>query len=283
MSFKKILCFGSLNPDLVYFVDELPKKGEDIKSSNSFVRAGGTAINCAEKIVLWNKSVHVRGNSIGIDPMGNYLIDYLQSKKINYESLIIDENNTPTCSIFVDSTGERTIVSSGYQKLSWNNFENINLFDSLMLDRYSIEFVREDIKKIKSNKDLFVSQAGYECEIDYKLDFLTVSKDEISVSEANELVDTGTVRYILLTSSNLPARLISLEGTIEIIPPDFKTINANGAGDTTAAYIAAFGVDNLILTIKKACAAGAIVAGTNEQPTIEKIEEISQLVEVNPR
>ena len=283
MSFKKILCFGSLNPDLVYFVDELPKKGEDIKSSNSFVRAGGTAINCAEKIVLWNKSAHVRGNSIGIDPMGNYLIEYLQSKKINYESLIIDENNTPTCSIFVDSTGERTIVSSGYQKLSWNNFENINLFDSLMLDRYSIEFVREDIKKIKSNKDLFVSQAGYECEIDYKLDFLTVSKDEISVSEANELVDTGTVRYILLTSSNLPARLISLEGTIEIIPPDFKTINANGAGDTTAAYIAAFGVDNLILTIKKACAAGAIVAGTNEQPTIEKIEEISQLVEVNPR
>ena len=283
MSFKKILCFGSLNPDLVYFVDELPKKGEDIKSSNSFVRAGGTAINCAEKIVLWNKSVHVRGNSIGIDPMGNYLIEYLQSKKINYESLIIDENNTPTCSIFVDSTGERTIVSSGYQKLSWNNFENINLFDSLMLDRYSIEFVREEIKKIKSNKDLFVSQAGYECEIDYKLDFLTVSKDEISVSEANELVDSGTVRYILLTSSNLPARLISLEGTIEIIPPDFKTINANGAGDTTAAYIAAFGVDNLILTIKKACAAGAIVAGTNEQPTIEKIEEISQLVEVNPR
>ena len=283
MSFKKILCFGSLNPDLVYFVDELPKKGEDIKSSNSFVRAGGTAINCAEKIVLWNKSVHVRGNSIGVDPMGNYLIEYLQSKKINYESLIIDENNTPTCSIFVDSTGERTIVSSGYQKLSWNNFENINLFDSLMLDRYSIEFVREDIKKIKSNKDLFVSQAGYECEIDYKLDFLTVSKDEISVSEANELVDSGTVRYILLTSSNLPARLISLEGTIEIIPPDFKTINANGAGDTTAAYIAAFGVDNLILTIKKACAAGAIVAGTNEQPTIEKIEEISQLVEVNPR
>mgnify|MGYP001433226172 FL=1 len=283
MSFKKILCFGSLNPDLVYFVDELPKKGEDIKSSNSFVRAGGTAINCAEKIVLWNKSVHVRGNSIGIDPMGNYLIDYLQSKKINYESLIIDENNTPTCSIFVDSTGERTIVSSGYQKLSWNNFENINLFDSLMLDRYSIEFVREEIKKIKSNKDLFVSQAGYECEIDYKLDFLTVSKDEISVREANELVDSGTVRYILLTSSNLPARLISLEGTIEIIPPDFKTINANGAGDTTAAYIAAFGVDNLILTIKKACAAGAIVAGTNEQPTIEKIEEISQLVEVNPR
>ena len=283
MSFKKILCFGSLNPDLVYFVDELPKKGEDIKSSNSFIRAGGTAINCAEKIVLWNKSAHVRGNSIGIDPMGNYLIEYLQSKKINYESLIIDENNTPTCSIFVDSTGERTIVSSGYQKLSWNNFENINLFDSLMLDRYSIEFVREDIKKIKSNKDLFVSQAGYECEIDYKLDFLTVSKDEISVSEANELVDSETVRYILLTSSNLPARLISLEGTIEIIPPDFKTINANGAGDTTAAYIAAFGVDNLILTIKKACAAGAIVAGTNEQPTIEKIEEISQLVEVNPR
>ena len=74
MSYKKILCFGSLNPDLIYFVDELPKRGDDIRSSNSLIRAGGTAINCAEKIVLWNKLVHVRGNSLGTDPMGNYLI-----------------------------------------------------------------------------------------------------------------------------------------------------------------------------------------------------------------
>ena len=26
MSFEKILCFGSLNPDLIYFVDNIPKK-----------------------------------------------------------------------------------------------------------------------------------------------------------------------------------------------------------------------------------------------------------------
>ena len=44
-----------------------------------------------------------------------------------------------------------------------------------------------------------------------------------------------------------------------------------------------FGVEDLIPNIKKACAAGAIVAGTNDEPTIEKIEEIAQLVEVNPR
>ena len=80
MSFKKILCFGSLNPDLIYFVDEIPKKGDDIRSSESLIRAGGTAINCAEKIVLWNKSVHVRGNSIGKDPLGEYLLNHLKTK-----------------------------------------------------------------------------------------------------------------------------------------------------------------------------------------------------------
>ena len=271
MSFEKILCFGTLNPDLIYFVDEIPKKGDDIRSSDSLIRAGGTAINCAEKIVLWNKSVHVRGNSIGKDPLGEYLLNHLKSKNINHDDLIIDKGITPTCSIFVDKTGERTIVSSGYQKSSWNNFDNIDSYDSLMLDRYSIEFVKEDLIEIQKNKDLFVSQAGYEHKIDYKLDFLTVSKDEITVNEANDLVESKTVRYILLTSSNLPARLISLEGAIEIVPPDFKTINANGAGDTTAAYIAAFGVEDLIPNIKKACAAGAIVAGTNDEPTIEKI------------
>ncbi len=283
MSFEKILCFGSLNPDLIYFVDNIPKKGDDIRSSNSLLRAGGTAINCAEKIALWDKSVHVRGNSIGTDPLGEFLVNHLRAKDINHSELVIDKGITPTCSIFVDGTGERTIVSSGYQKSIWNNFEDIDSYDSLMLDRYSIEFIRSDLVELQKRKNLFISQAGYEHKIDYRLDFLTVSKDEITVNEANDLIDSKTIRYILLTSSNLPARLLSLEGTIEIVPPDFKTINANGAGDTTAAYIAAFGVGDLINNIKKACAAGAIVAGTNDEPTIEKIEEIAKLVEVNPR
>ena len=283
MSFKNILCFGTLNPDLIYFVDVLPNIGDDIRSSKSSMRPGGTAINCSELISLWNKSVEVRGNSIGKDPMGKYLVDYLKKKNINFDSLIINELMTPTCSIFIDSSGERTIVSSGYESLEWSNFENLNSYDSLILDRYSIKFIKDELKNLKKINNLFVCQAGYEYEIDYKLDFLIVSKDEISVNEANNLIDSETVKYILLTSSSLPARLISLEGAIEIVPPDFKTINSNGAGDATAAYIGAFGVADLIPNIKKACAAGAIVAGTNDIPTIEKIEEISQLVDVNPR
>ena len=283
MSFKNILCYGTLNPDLIYYVDELPSKGGDIRSSKSSVRPGGTAINCSELISLWNKSVQVRGNSIGSDPLGNYLFEYLKENNINFDGLIVNELMTPTCSIFVDSSGERTIVSSGYEGLEWSSFENLNNFDSLILDRYSIKFIKDKLKDLKKINSLFVCQAGYEYEIDYKLDFLIVSKDEISVNEANNLIDSKTVEYVLLTSSSLPARLMSLEGAIEIVPPDFKTINSNGAGDATAAYIGAFGVGDLIPNIKKACAAGAIVAGTNNKPTIEKIEEISQLVEVNPR
>ena len=283
MSFENILCYGTLNPDLIYFVNELPSKGDDIRSSKSTMRPGGTAINCSELISLWRKSVQVRGNSIGSDPMGNYLIDYLKENNIKFDGLIIDQSVTPTCSIFVDSSGERTIVSSGYEGLEWSNFENLNNFDSLIIDRYSIKFIKDKLKNLKKDNNLFVCQAGYEYEIDYKLDFLIVSKDEISVNEANNLIDSATVEYILLTSSNLPARLMSAEGVIEIVPPDFKTINSNGAGDATAAYIAAFGVGDLITNIKNACAAGAIVAGTNDIPTLEKIEEISQLVDVNPR
>ena len=55
MSFKNILCFGTLNPDLIYFVDELPNKGDDIRSLKSSIRPGGTAINCSELISLWKK------------------------------------------------------------------------------------------------------------------------------------------------------------------------------------------------------------------------------------
>ena len=282
MVYEKTLCYGTLNPDLIYFIEDLPEAGGDIRSNNYNIRAGGTAINCAENIANWGMSVSVLGNSIGKDALGEYLLSELKDKNILHEEIILTDNPTPTCSIFVDRDGERTIVSSGYSNCTWNKLSEVKNFQSLLVDRYSIPNIKNSITEIKKS-GVFVVQAGYEYPIDYEIDFLVVSKDEIDVIEAENLLNNELVSRILLTHSNFPARLISSEGAIEITPPDFKTVNATGAGDVTAAYIAANGVEDIISTIKNACAAGAILAGTGELPTLEKIAEISELVDVSPR
>ena len=283
MSFKNVLCFGSLNPDLVYFIDKLPSPGGDIQSKKYFIRPGGTAINCAENIAMWEINTAVRGNSIGNDELGTYLVEHLNNLKIVHKDVIKENTITPTCSIYIDESGERTIISSGYEESNWSNLNNIQNYDSLLIDRYSIKYIKEELEKVKKNNDIFLTQAGYEEEIDYEIDFLVVSKNEIEVKEANEILEKGMAKWILLTSSNLPARLLSTDGVLEIVPPDFKTINATGAGDATAAYISAFGIEDVIDSVKKACAAGAIVAGTNDKPSLKMIDEISKLVEINPR
>jgi len=283
MSFKNVLCFGSLNPDLVYFIDKLPSLGGDIQSKKYFIRAGGTAINCAENIAMWNINTAVRGNSIGNDELGTFLINHLDNLEIVHKDVIKDSTTTPTCSIYIDESGERTIISSGYEENNWSNLNNIQDYDSLLIDRYSIKYVKEELKKVKKDNNIFLTQAGYEEEINYELDFLVVSKNEIEVKEANEILEKGLAKWILLTSSNLPARLLSTDGVLEIVPPDFKTINATGAGDATAAYISAFGIKDIVDSVKKACAAGAIVAGTNDKPNLKMIDEISNLVEIHPR
>jgi len=283
MSFKNVLCFGSLNPDLVYFIDKLPSPGGDIQSKKYFIRPGGTAINCAENIAMWNINTAVRGNSVGNDELGTFLIKHLDNLEIVHKGVIKDSTTTPTCSIYIDESGERTIISSGYEENNWSNLNNIREYDSLLIDRYSIKYVKEELKKVKKNNNIFLTQAGYEEEINYEVDFLVVSKNEIEVKEANEILEKGLAKWILLTSSNLPARLLSTDGVLEIVPPDFKTINATGAGDATAAYISAFGIKDVVDSVKKACAAGAIVAGTNDKPNLKMIDEISKLVEINPR
>ena len=64
MPFKHVLCYGTLNPDLIYYVDSLPnfwwwyKKHKITK-----LDPGGTAINCAENINNWSLMVSVGGNS----------------------------------------------------------------------------------------------------------------------------------------------------------------------------------------------------------------------------
>ena len=282
MSYKKVLSYGTLNPDLMYFVDEIPPVGGDIRSKEYKIRSGGTAINCAENIKNWGIETSVMGNCIGKDPLGDYLLSYLKESKIGYKDVLINDCLTPTCSIYIDKNGERTIISSGYENCNWNNLNKVKEFDSMIIDRYSIKYIRENLKN-EDFSNIFITQAGYGETIDYKIDFLVVSKDEIDVIEANRLLNEDFVSWILLTSANLPARLLSKDGVVEITPPDFKTINSTGAGDVTAAYIGAHGIDDVITTTRNACAAGAIVAGTSSLPSLEKIEEISKLVEIKPR
>ncbi len=282
MSYKKVLSYGTLNPDLMYFVDEIPPVGGDIRSKEYKIRSGGTAINCAENIKNWGIETSVMGNCIGKDPLGDYLLSHLKESKIGYKDVLINDCLTPTCSIYIDKNGERTIISSGYENCNWNNLNKVKEFDSMIIDRYSIKYIRENLKN-EDFSNIFITQAGYGETIDYKIDFLVVSKDEIDVIEANRLLNEDFVSWILLTSANLPARLLSKDGVVEITPPDFKTINSTGAGDVTAAYIGAHGIDDVITTTRNACAAGAIVAGTSSLPSVEKIEEISKLVEIKPR
>ena len=282
MSYKKVLSYGTLNPDLMYFIDEIPPVGGDIRSKEYKIRPGGTAINCAENIKNWGIDTSVMGNCIGKDPLGDYLLSYLKESKIGYKDVRINDCLTPTCSIYIDKSGERTIISSGYENCNWNNLNKVKEFDSIIIDRYSIKYIRENLKN-EDLSNIFLTQAGYGETIDYKIDFLVVSKDEIDVIEANRLLNEDFVSWILLTSANLPARLLSKDGVVEITPPDFKTINSTGAGDVTAAYIGAHGIDDVITTTRNACAAGAIVAGSSSLPSVEKIEEISKLVEIKPR
>ena len=167
MSFKNVLCFGSLNPDLVYFIDKLPSPGGDIQSKKYFIRPGGTAINCAENIAMWEINTAVRGNSIGNDELGTYLVEHLNNLKIVHKDVIKENTITPTCSIYIDESGERTIISSGYEESNWSNLNNIQDYDSLLIDRYSIKYIKEELEKVKKNNDIFLTQAGYEEEIDY--------------------------------------------------------------------------------------------------------------------
>ena len=171
MAFKNVLCFGSINPDLVYFINKLPSPGGDIQSKKYFIRPGGTAINCAENIAMWEINTAVRGNSIGNDELGTYLVKHLNNLEIVHKDVIKENIITPTCSIYIDKSGERTIISSGYDINNWSNLNNIQDYDSLLIDRYSIKYVKEDLKKVKENNDIFLTQAGYEEEIDYKIDF----------------------------------------------------------------------------------------------------------------
>jgi ribokinase len=106
----RVHIFGSLNADLVAYVDQLPKPGETRHGKSFLIAAGGKGLNQAIAAARAGAEVSVIG-SVGNDEHGRWLTETAQNEGIDTSS-IVKHKELPTgvALIEVDDQGENSII-----------------------------------------------------------------------------------------------------------------------------------------------------------------------------
>ena len=117
---RKIFVVGSINRDLVVYVDRLPRPGETIFGERFQEFPGGKGANQAVAASRLGGSVHLVGN-VGADAFGRAMRDFLAGENIDTSEIaIVDTAPTGIALITVDSASENSNVVVSGANMVWH-------------------------------------------------------------------------------------------------------------------------------------------------------------------
>jgi ribokinase len=126
---NKILDYGSLNIDKTFLLDHIVMPGETISSKNFKINAGGKGCNQAGALAKAGCNVYMAGK-IGKD--GLFLLDLLNSFKVNTEFINTNSEVTGQAIIQVSTSGQNSIILS-----AGANYENTTKEIDKTLENFS--------------------------------------------------------------------------------------------------------------------------------------------------
>ena len=116
-----IVCFGSINLDLIFPLPRIPGAGETVLTPNLSLAPGGKGANQAAAAALDGAQVIMAG-AIGRDSLATDAIAGLRAAGVDLSRVIEADATTGTAAIFVNPEGENAIgVGSGANLLARAN------------------------------------------------------------------------------------------------------------------------------------------------------------------
>jgi ribokinase len=118
---RKIFVVGSINRDLVIYVDGLPRPGETVFGNRFQQFPGGKGANQAVAASRLGGDVHLVGN-VGSDAFGKDMLDFLAGENIDTSAIaVLDTAPTGIALITVDSASDNSIVVVSGANMVWHS------------------------------------------------------------------------------------------------------------------------------------------------------------------
>ncbi|MBR0596501.1 carbohydrate kinase family protein [Sinanaerobacter chloroacetimidivorans] len=105
-----ILICGGLLIDRYLLVDQYPGRGGDGYILDSFDVVGGCTVNVARTVKNLGATPYMV-SSVGNDPWGNEIMDFMKKEQFPANCVIQGEGSTGYCLVFLEPDGERTFLT----------------------------------------------------------------------------------------------------------------------------------------------------------------------------
>ncbi|WP_319529816.1 ribokinase [uncultured Cohaesibacter sp.] len=113
-----IICFGSLNADMIFQMDVAPKSGQTLLANSFTLSAGGKGANQAVAAARLGGEVAMVG-AVGSDALAEVALEHLKGSDCDVSRVAVTERPTGCASVIVDASAHNSIaVAMGANELA---------------------------------------------------------------------------------------------------------------------------------------------------------------------
>jgi ribokinase len=282
---------GSVNMDLTFNVDALPRPGETVLAASLTNAPGGKGGNQAVAAARAGARVQFVG-AVGDDPAGEQLRAHLRANGVGLDGIVELKGPSGTAVIVVEAGGENTIVvapgaNGRLTPDAWAMPAVLGECEVLLIQlEIPVATAVAAARAARSAGAVVIVNASPGGQDQATLTELAAAADVVIVNEAEAAGWSWEPAHLVVTLGARGARYVGTDGEFAVPAPAVKAVDTTGAGDVFAGVLAAnwppkpganpaLAAERLY-ALQRACAAGALatlVPGAGDcAPSAEAID-----------
>jgi ribokinase len=277
----RVCVVGSVNTDLTFTVDALPRPGETVLASALASCPGGKGANQAVAAARAGARVQFVG-AVGADPAADALLAHLHANAVGTDGVVTLPGSSGAAAIMVDANAQNLIVVAPGANAH------------LVLDSARTRDIIADSDVVLCQLEIPVATALAAARVARAAEALVVvnaspSSTSPTMSELAEVTDVVVVNeseanawhwpvpHLVITRGARGASYVADGRELLVAAPPVEPVDTTGAGDVFAGVLAAGWPTDHDRALRRACAAGALatlVPGAGDcAPLDEAIED----------
>ena len=278
----RVCVVGSVNADLTFTVDALPRPGQTVLASSLSSAPGGKGGNQAVAAARAGASVQLVA-ALGTDSAAERLRAHLRDNEVGLDGVVSLQGPSGSAAIIVDSAAENAIVvapgANAHLSVDSADVQAVIADSDVVLMQLEIPIATAiAAARVARAADAVVivnaSPAGAKPH-----DLLALSEfaDVVVVNEAEAREWHWPVPNLVITRGSRGASYLGDDERFDVPAPAVRAVDTTGAGDVFAGVLAAGWLAGHEDALRRACAAGALstlVAGAGDcAPYAEAIDD----------
>jgi ribokinase len=259
----RVCVVGSVNADLTFRVDTLPRPGQTVLASSLSTVPGGKGGNQAVAAARAGASVQLVA-ALGSDAVADQLRAHLRGNDVGLDGVVSVPGPSGTAVITVDAAAENTIaVAPGANAHLTVNSADVRAViadsDVLLLQlEIPITTAIAAAEIARAADAVVIVNASPSGAPPHDLLGLSHLADVVVVNEAEAREWHWPVPHLVITRGRRGASYLGADERFDVPAPEVQAVDTTGAGDVFAGVLAAAWRDGHEDALRRACAGGAL-------------------------